>query len=328
MAGGNRTDSLSVFASRFFQLLAFVTLFVISCPKSDAQTWDTHYRRGVKAMEKQDWDKAAEHFSAALAEAERIGPARVGYGWTTGRTRNREDPEGERWIGNIKYSLGAAYTNKAAVCLGKGCVVESDSLCQLAIPLFESTSGVASVATGAALSNLGLANLRLGRSKEAEPILRRALSTYEAVLPPDSNGYLPKASVNLADAYIANQKYWEAEPLLLSVSDNVARVMPNLPQVAQPYLHTVLAESQYKLAGLYASHLERPSESDSLYESALIVYESDTLIAFLPEADSCFLEYESKLRSAGRIENAESISRRLQSLRSRRVKSDESNKSD
>lgn len=328
MAGVVRAGLPNVYARRFLELLGLIVLFLFCFSTSDAQTWDTHYRRGVKAMEKRDWDKAAEHFSAALAEAERIGPARVGYGWTIGRTRNREDPEGERWIGNIKYSLGAAYTNKAAVCLGKGCVVESDSLCQLAIPLFESTSGVASVATGAALSNLGLANLKLGRTKEAEPVLRRALSTYEAAVPMDSNAYVPRASINLADAYIANQKYWEAEPLLVSVSDNVARVMPNLPQVTQPYLHTVLAESQYKLAGLYYSHLERPRESDSLYDSALIVYESDTLVAFLPEADSCFLEYESRLRSAGKIENAESISRRLLSLRSRRVVSGESDKSD
>ena len=328
MAGVNRAGLPSVFSRRFVEMLVLVMLYVFCYSISDAQTWDTHYRRGVKAVEKQDWDKAAEHFSAALAEAERIGPARVGYGWTTGRTRNREDPEGERWIGNIKYSLGAAYTKKAAVCLGKGCVVESDSLCQLAIPLFESSSGVASVATGAALSNLGLANLKLGRTKEAEPVLRRALSTYEAAVPMDSNAYVPRASIDLADAYIANRKYWEAEPLLLSVSDNVVRVMPNLPQVAQPYLHTVLAESQYKLAGLYSSYLEHLRESDSLYESALIVYESDTLVAFPPEADSCFLDYESKLRSAGRIEIAESISLRLQSLRSRRVKTDESEKAE
>lgn len=319
MAGEHRRSLNRVLAHGLLLLLTLSASTVFCCPDGEAQTWDAHYRRGVKAMEKKEWDKAAVHFKAALEEAERIGPARVGYGGTTWRTRNREDSEGHWWISNIKYGLGAAYTNKASVCLGQGCIVESDSLCHLAIPLFESTSGIASVATGAALSNLGLANLKLGRAKEAEPILRRALSTFEAVLPPDSNGYVPRASIDLADAYTASQKYWEAEPLLLSVSDNVARVLPNLPVEAQTYLHSVLAESQYKLADLYLTHLERPGECDSLYESALNIYESDTLTTFSPHADSCLLTYESRLRISGMSENAEKIAQRLKSLRLRRV---------
>lgn len=311
----------------YVAILAVVSSTVRAIPLY-ADTWETHFNRGMKAFEKRDWQKAALHLEKALQVARESGPGRKSYQYIWTPSQYSVDSTNNPTMRMMRYNLGAAYANQANVCIEKGCVDESDSLARLAIPLFENAYGDAvNPAVAISLSALGRANLKLGRSHEAEPILRKALAMYEAALPPDSNGYVPNASVDLADAYVANQKYWEAEPLLLSVSDNVARVIPNLPPVAQPYLHTVLAESQYKLASLYYSHLERPNESDSLYESALIVYESDTLVAFLPEADSCFLEYEIKLRSSGRIEIAESISRRLLSLRSRRIVSDESDKS-
>lgn len=168
-----------------------------------------------------------------------------------------------------------------------------------------------------------MANLKLGRSKQAEPILRKALAMFDASLPSDSNGFVPRASIDLADAYIANKKFWEAEPLLLSAAETATRVLRNRPGEADQSLHSTIAESQYKLASLYASELERPELSDSLFETAAREYEEDTLVAFTPEADSCLLGFESHLRDAGAYERADSISGRLRALRERRVASEQ-----
>lgn len=285
-----------------------------------ADTWETHLNRGLKALEKRDWQKAALHLEKALQVAGESGPGRKSYQYIWTPRQHSYDSTNNPTMRMMRYYLGAAYASQASVCIEKGCVDESDSLARLAIPLFENAYGDAvNPAVAFSLTALGRANLKLGRSSEAEPILRKALAMYEATLPPDSNGYVPSASIELADAYIATQKYWQAEPLLLSVSDNVARALPNLPPAARPYLHAALAESQYKLAGLYATVLEQPRESDSLYLSALHLLESDTLVAFSPEADSCFLEYESRLRNAGMTESADTVSLRLQALRARRA---------
>lgn len=308
---------------RYVAIFAVVSYTIPAIPLH-ADTWETHLNRGMKALEKGDWQKAAFHLEKALQVAGESGPGRKSYQYIWTPRQHSYDSTNNPTMRMMRYNLGAAYANQASVCIEKGCVEESDSLARLAIPLFENAYGDAvNPAVAISLTALGRANLKLGRSFEAEPILRKALAMYEATLPPDRNGYVPSASIDLANAYIASEKFREAEPLLLSVADNVARVLPNLPPGAQPYLHSALAESQYKLAGLYSTVLEQPGESDSLYMSALRLLESDTLLAFSPEADSCFLEYESRLRMTGMTQNADDVSQRLQALRSRRAGTNE-----
>lgn len=91
------------------------------------ESWETLYRKGLKAFEKQDWLQAAEYLQKAIEEAKRSGPGKPSLRFT-------EDPENNSWMRFLSHGLGAAYANQATVCVEKGCVDESDSLARLAIP--------------------------------------------------------------------------------------------------------------------------------------------------------------------------------------------------
>ncbi len=60
---------------RLIFCLAAFSWIVTWSRDSGAQTWDAHFHHGMEAMEERQWERAAEHLKAALAEAERVGPA-------------------------------------------------------------------------------------------------------------------------------------------------------------------------------------------------------------------------------------------------------------
>jgi len=280
--------------------------------------WDQHFSRGETLERAGKYADAAEEFTAALEEAERL------------------DPDGTR-LPLTLHNLGAVHRE-----LGLNSDAERDY--QRAISLWQNSRPARPLDLASSLSNLAALNLVLGRLSRAETLYRRGYDLRRANLPPN-HARIGSSLIGLAQVAHTRRQYPEAEdlyrqaaaivetsagpasPALADVSHNWALLYRDMHRddQARPLLersqaiyekanpnHPKLAIVLRNLAELNASAGD-PAAADRLFVRAVAICDA-ALPADHPQTGIILQAYGSFLTATGRKKEARPIADRARAI--------------
>jgi eukaryotic-like serine/threonine-protein kinase len=157
-------------------------------------------------------------------------------------------------LGDEHPDVSISLNNLSAILRDARKLPEAEDVCRQALAMKRKMLGNDHPDVAISLQNLASVLREEGKSAEAEPVLRECLALREKVIPDDWR--TPSTRSTLGGCLLLEKKYTEAEPLLLSGYDGLAKAQERIP----PSSKARFREAAERLVQLYEA-TDRPEQA-------------------------------------------------------------------